>query len=256
MTDTFTRAQEKLFVALRQREQRTTRGLFLAEGVRLVEELVASPVPIQVAVVTPALEDSERGRRLAARLGEMTDVHRITEAALQRVAATDSPQGVVVIGQTPVSRFDDLDLGQRATGLLLDAIQDPGNFGTLVRSADAFGAAFVIALDGTVDPWNPKAVRATAGSAFRVPILSMNTAEATGSLRERHVRIIVADTTGQPPGERPDGALALAIGNEGAGVRDELRRAAGGTVGIPVRGAVESLNAAGAGSVLLYLLTR
>jgi tRNA G18 (ribose-2'-O)-methylase SpoU len=84
----------------------------------------------------------------------------------------------------------------------------------------------------------------------------MNTAEAIGSLRERHVRIIVADTIGEPPGERPDDALALAIGNEGAGVRDELRRAAGGTVGIPVRGAVESLNAAVAGSVLLYLLTR
>jgi TrmH family RNA methyltransferase len=143
-----------------------------------------------------------------------------------------------------------------ATGLVLDAIQDPGNFGTLVRSADAFGAAFVLALDGTVDPWNPKSVRATAGSAFRVPIFQSGTAEAIGQLRRQKVRLLVADSGGAAPGARGEGPIALAIGNEGAGVRPELRQAADGVIAIPVRGAVESLNAAVAGSILLYLLTR
>jgi TrmH family RNA methyltransferase len=256
MTQSLTRADERLFIALRQRDQRQERGLFLAEGVRLVEELVASQIPIEIAAVAPALEDTERGHLLAAALAARTRVRNVSAATLQRIAATEAPQGVVAIGQIPVARFDDIPVTGNATGLVLDAIQDPGNFGTLVRSADAFGAAFVLALDGTVDPWNPKSVRATAGSAFRVPIFQSGTAEAIGQLRRQKVRLLVADSGGAAPGARGEGPIALAIGNEGAGVRPELRQAADGVIAIPVRGAVESLNAAVAGSILLYLLTR
>jgi TrmH family RNA methyltransferase len=254
--DGLTRAEERLFIALRQREQREARGQFLAEGVRLVEELVASGLAIEMAAISPALEDTRRSQDLAAALGKATQVRRVPESTLRRIAATETPQGVVVMGRTPSWRLESLALDRTARGLILDAIQDPGNFGTLVRSADAFGATFVLALDGTVDPWNPKAVRATAGSAFHLPIVQASATEALALLRNRQVRIVVADMAGTPPDPNMEGPIALVIGNEAGGVREALRAAADAIVGVPVRGRVESLNAAVAGSILLYLLTR
>lgn len=256
MSDALARVEERLFLALRQREQRESRGLFLAEGVRLVEEILKSKIPIELVAHSPALEDSERGRALAMALAEHAEMRRVSAATLNRIAATETPQGVVVIGRIPRSALDTIPITANTTGLVLDRIQDPGNFGTLVRSADAFGAGFIVALDGTVDPWNPKAVRATAGSAFRVPILQAGIDEALLGFRSRGVRLIVADAEGAPFGSRGDGPVALVIGNEGSGVRQVVREAADARVGIPVRGAVESLNAAVAGSILLYLFTR
>lgn len=256
MSESLARAEERLFLALRQREQRESRGLFLAEGIRLVEELVAARIPIELVASSPALEDSGRGRELAGALAEHAEMRRVSAATLNRIAATEAPQGVVVVGRTPRHSLDTIPMTANTTGLILDAIQDPGNFGTLVRSADAFGAGFILALDGTVDPWNPKAVRATAGSAFRVPILQASVDEAIDQLRSRGFRLVIAAAEGAPFGTRGAGPVALVIGNEGSGVRQAVREAADARVGIPVRGAVESLNAAVAGSILLYLFTR
>jgi TrmH family RNA methyltransferase len=176
---------------------------------------------------------------------------------LRRIAATDAPQGVVIVARTPITELDQLDTGEDGTGLVFDAIQDPGNLGTLVRSADAFGARFAIALEGTVDPWNPKAVRSAAGSSFRVPIAQATIDRALDWLRSHSFRLLVADAAGTPVDSITRGQrTALVIGNEGSGVRAAVRAAAHTTVAVPVRGHVESLNAAVAGSVLLYLLTR
>ncbi|MGH7503638.1 MAG: TrmH family RNA methyltransferase [Longimicrobiales bacterium] len=255
MAEALTRAEERLFIALQQREQREQRRLFLAEGVRLVEELLASDLAVELAAVSTTLEDTPRGQALTAALSNATQIRRIAENTLRRIAATDSPQGVVAVGRMPSWSFDSLTIDANAIALVLDAIQDPGNFGTLVRSAEAFGAAPVLALDGTVDPWNPKVVRATAGSLFRVPVLQSAANDALTFLRSRRFRILVADSTGDSPGNQAgDGPVALFIGNEGAGVRESVRTAADAIVAIPVRGRVESLNAAVAGSILLYLL--
>ena len=159
--------------------------------------------------------------------------------------------------------------------LVLDGVQDPGNSGTLVRAAVAFGLDAVIVLEGTADPWGAKTVRASAGMAFRIPVIQARSGDTVAALRHAGVPLLVAAAVGAPVGAAPVGAapvgelgrksvggdvsegdFALAVGNEGAGVRDELRDAATSTVSIPMPGPAESLNVAMAGSVLLYELAK
>src|SRR5690606_15150059 len=138
---------------------RDEEGLFLAEGIRVVEELVGSGIPVRLAVVSPSAEESERGAALVRALGERAPVRRVSDAEFARLAATEAPQGVLAVAEAPKRELHDITPPDAATVLVLDGIQDPGNFGTMVRTADAFGADLVAALPGTVDPWNPKAVR-------------------------------------------------------------------------------------------------
>ncbi|MCI0433485.1 MAG: RNA methyltransferase [Gemmatimonadetes bacterium] len=252
-----TRAEEKLLIGLHQRAQREQRQLFLAEGVRVVEALLAAGLPIELAVASSALEHAERGQSLAVALGAAVELRTVPESVLARVAATDAPQGVVVAAHVPAASLEALEPGPRALALVLDAIQDPGNVGTLVRSAHAFGAAFVLALDGTADAWNPKAVRASAGSAFRVPIVHARTDAALAWLRSRRFQVLAADARGSDiAAVRRDDRCALAVGNEGAGTSEAVRAAAETLVAVPIHAGVESLNVGAAAVVLLHELSR
>jgi RNA methyltransferase, TrmH family len=282
------RREEKELRALRQRKAREEEGRFLAEGLRTVEDLLASPLAVRLAVVSSSLEDTERGRELRKSLEDKRiPVREVPEAELRDYAATETPQGIVCVADIPRATLDSLDPPHRAassstqgssaestdatnsTGsdataqalpstiiLVMDAVQDPGNFGTLVRTAEALGAAGVVALPGTVDPWNPKTVRSAMGSSFRVPIVETTWDELEPWLRGRGFAILAADAGGEPlPTERPARA-ALVLGNEGAGVSAETLARADRTVGIPIRGRAESLNVAAAGAILLHELLR
>jgi RNA methyltransferase, TrmH family len=242
---------------------RAETGLFLAEGVRLVEELLASPVVPHQAVITSSLEDTPRGAALAGRLRERMPVVEAAEHQLAAIADTAAPQGVAVVAAIPRWRLEDLPLAERELGVVLDGVQDPGNFGTIVRSADAFGAAWVCTLPGTVDPWNPKAVRSAAGSSLRVPIVETTQEQLKDYLSARGFRTLGADMAGAPVGtaghDGPAGGavrVALVLGNEGAGLRPETRSLLDGTVSVPVRRAIESLNVGVAAGILLYELSR
>jgi TrmH family RNA methyltransferase len=251
------RVEEKLLRGLQRRKNREESGLFLAEGVRVVEELVASDMTLHLAGVTPSLEDTPRGRALAIRLAERVRTERISEADLDRIAATDSPQGVVAAARIPVTMPEEIEFPARAGVLLLDAVQDPGNFGTLVRSADVFGVSAVVALPGTVDPWNPKAVRAAAGSSFRVPILQIDAAAGAAWLRAAAFHFYGADAHGRLiDAIVADARWALIVGNEGAGLSQEARTLVDELVAVPIPGRAESLNVSVAASILLYALTR
>jgi len=142
--------------------------------------------------------------------------------------------------------------------VVLAGVQDPGNLGTILRSAEAFGADGVVSLPGTVSAWNQKAVRASAGSVFRIPLIEMDADEAMENLREAGVKILA--TTGHmgDPADLVDlaGPVALLIGNEGNGIPANIARLADGVVTIPCPGPVESLNAAVATSILLYEASR
>lgn len=251
------RAEARRIEALQQRKNRARDGVFTAEGVRVVEELLGSRLVLRYVVAAPSLEDSERGRDLLARAGARTRVLRTTDLELRRLAATEAPQGVLAVAEMPVHTLDDVTLGARALVLVLDAVQDPGNLGTLVRSADAFAVAAVIALPGTVDCWNPKVVRAAAGSLFRVPVVYA-TAEATHTWLETHaVRAYAADAAGTDA--RAVGRVnraALLVGNEGAGLSAEARALAHDVLGIRMPGRAESLNVAVAAGILLYEFSR
>jgi TrmH family RNA methyltransferase len=249
--------RRRLLGRMRRRRQREREGCVLVEGVRSVAEALDAGADPLFAVVSPALAASEAGRALGVRLEAGCETAHVDDSELRTLADTDHPQGALLVCREP-SRDADL-LPTQGRVLVLDAVQDPGNLGTLVRSAVAFGLDRVLCLDGTVDPWSPKAVRASAGNAFRIPI-HMAAAEAVvAALDGERALVLVAAADGRPAREAFDteeSLTALVVGNEGAGVRDELRSVASATVAVPMAGPTESLNAGVAGSILMYEWTR
>jgi RNA methyltransferase, TrmH family len=247
---------KRLHALARPRERRET-GLFLVEGVRLAEDLLASSIVPTVAAISPSLEDTPRGRALAERLRVAVRTETVAEHELRGIADAEAPQGVVVAAEIPRHTLGDVPLSSRCVLAVLDAVQDPGNFGSIVRSADAFGAAAVITLPGTVDPWNPKAVRSAAGSSLRVPIVEATLDELLPFLREHRFRLLGADMGGADIGTlEPAGRTALVLGNEGAGLTEATRAVLDGTVAVPIRGNAESLNVGVAAGILLYMFSR
>lgn len=249
--------EEKELRSLQRRRMREREGRFLAEGVRVVEDLLASPLAVRWALASSSLEDTERGRALTREMERREiPVREVEEGEFATHAGTDTPQGVLAVADVPTWRLDDLLRGPPPrVVLVLDAVQDPGNFGTLARSAEALGAAGIVALPGTVDPWNPKAIRAAMGSSFRLPIVASDWPGAAAWLREEGFEIFAAAAGGEPVSPASE-RVALVVGNEGAGVSPEVAGEADRVVGIPLRGRAESLNVAAAAAILLYELTR
>jgi TrmH family RNA methyltransferase len=177
--------------------------------------------------------------------------------------ATEQPQGIAALVHPPAFSSDMLFRGQAPHAvapliLVLAGLQDPGNVGTLLRSAEAFAATGVLLLPGTASPWNPKALRASAGSAFRVAAIAASEAEALDLLAQHNIPAIAAVARDAAPIDAAPfaGPTALLIGHEGAGLSDTLITAAAHRITIPMPGNVESLNAAIAGSLLLYEAAR
>jgi TrmH family RNA methyltransferase len=243
--------------ALQGRRGRDDAGEFLVEGIRLAEDLLASPIVPRLAVISPSLEDSGRGRALADRLRAATTTLEASDADLGRIGTTETHQGVILAAATPTARLSELDLGAATLLIVLDAIQDPGNFGTIVRCADAFGASAVIALPGTADPWNPKSVRSAAGASFRVPVIMATFTDVRDAVRSAGGVVLGAAMDGTDVGELSELArpTALVLGNEGAGLSDDVRAACDALVAVPIRSA-ESLNVGVAAGILMYALMR
>lgn len=251
------RGEEKRVRGLHRRRTREREGRFLAEGVRVVEELLDAGVVLQLAVVSSSLEDTERGVRLRERLETATELRRIPDAELRRLADTATTQGVLVVARTPVTSLVDVVPRDGSVVLVLDGVQDPGNLGTLTRSAAAFGCDAVVCLPGTVDPWNPKSVRASAGALFRVPVVLASVAELDEWLSLHGYLLAGADAAGDSVLEDPfPERVALVVGNEGAGLSEGLRARSDRVVAVPMRGGTESLNVAVAGAILLYELMK
>lgn len=241
---------------LRLRKGRERRGLALAEGVRLVEEALAAGVPVRHALVSPALEATPRGRGLKATLARRKPpAEEVSEKVFDELAATEHPQGVLAVIEPPTWSLQDVKPGPRSPVLVLDAVQDPGNVGTMVRSAFALGAAGILALPGTAEVTNPKALRATMGGLFRLPYVTVDEKSLWDWSKEQGVQVLIAAMDGKPLREHR-GRLAIVLGNEGAGTRPSLDDWVDGRVGIPLREGAESLNVGVAAAILLYEVTR
>jgi TrmH family RNA methyltransferase len=250
-----TNARVKQLRAAFQGHARLSGGLVAIEGDHLLAEALRSGLVIKTVFV------SER-RELPRIVPRGVEVLRLTDEVFASVVETQSPQGVAALLVPTVRIFDDVMGGPTAPPLILIAagLQDPGNLGTLVRSAEAFGATGVLTTSGTVSAWNQKALRASVGSVFRMPVVAA-TADEIAELKGRGVRLIAAvgaDDFGVTAAQEMDftSACALMIGNEGAGLAAEWMELAEAQVTIPCPGAVESLNAAVAGSLLLYEASR
>ena len=252
-----TKADARLIHALKSRRGREKHGFFLAEGVRVVEDLVASGIDLEFAVVATHLGDNPRGAALHRALAAATPIRVSDERALGQVTETETPQGVLAVARIPQFALNELRIRADSVILVLDAVQDPGNLGTLIRSADAFGVAAVIGLPGTADFWSPKVIRSAAGAAFRRPLLNVAEEEAWQWLAQHDVAICGADMNGVPADElRLERAAALVVGNEGAGLQAGTRAHLTHLVSIPMRGDTESLNVAVAASIVLYEFSR
>jgi len=235
------------------RPGRDTNGLVAIEGPHLLEE--AARAGLRVACVFIA----EDAAALAGHLpvSGQTEVLIVPRALLNSAVETETPQPLAALVELPDWTWSHVLRGRAKLDplvLVLAALQDPGNVGTILRSAEAFGAAGIISLPGTVNEWNPKAVRASAGSIFRVPVLSATLDETLVNLRESSMRIFTTTVHGAEPADMIDltGPVAIIIGNEGNGVPHDVAVHANSRITIPCPGPVESLNAAVAASVLLY----
>jgi TrmH family RNA methyltransferase len=236
---------------------RSQGGLAGIEGPNLLEEALRAGLRVPCVFIAQEAKDPLGGVALLAE----TEVLMMPRELLDSALATGSPQPVAALVEPPDWTWAHL-LGVHKSAapliVVLAGLQDPGNLGTIVRSAEAFGADGVISLPGTVSAWNPKAVRASAGSVFRVPILAASEIEALEHLREAGVRIVATTVSGTDAGDIQilSEPVALLIGNEGNGLTTELIAKADVAVTIPCPGSVESLNAAVAASVLLYEASR
>lgn len=227
----------------------TEQGCCVAESFHLLEEALRSDCEVRVVLASDAVQSTIEShvRRLNG-----VRVVVIADGLFQEIAGTEAPQGVIALVQPPVWNLDELFRG-RSLAVALDGVQDAGNAGTIVRSAEAFGATGVMFLKGTVSPFNPKTLRAAAGSLFRVPfVFGLDAELAQAALRQKKLEVYAG-----VPGARKSLAqvdltrkCALIVGSEGWGVSDAFRGSAQ-ELAIPTTG-VESLNAAMAATVLLY----
>lgn len=241
---------------LTRRKAREKHQLFVAEGVRAVEELLRSSLTVRGALVAPQLLEAPRGTALAAQLRERgVTVEDVPANVFGSAADTESPQGVLAIGEVPQRSYLSVTSGWTGLVLVLDAVQDPGNVGTILRSAAALGVAATIALPGTVDLWNAKVVRSGMGAHFRHLAFSSTWDELDSFLREAGAAVFAADAGGEAvDGIDAPRRVALVVGNEGAGLSGEARARAQRIVAIPITSDVESLNVAVATGILLYSL--
>ncbi len=241
---------------LSRRKAREKHSLFVAEGVRAVEELLRSGLTIEGALVAPQLGTAPRGQSLRASLEAAgVEVQEVSEKDFRSAAETESPQGVIAIAAIPRQDLNTFEVGARCRVLVLDAVQDPGNVGTIVRTAAALGAAATIALPGTVDLWNPKVIRSSMGAQFVHPVFHASGTELSAFLDRARIELWCADAGGDPiTSESVPDRLAIALGNEGSGLSADVRAAAKRVVSLPIASNVESLNVSVAAGIILYQL--
>jgi len=247
---------------LQLKRGRERRGLALAEGVRLVEEALAAGVPIRAAAVSPVLEGSARGAALKDALAQAAvPLTPVDDRQLAGLADTEHPQGIIAVIDPPRWSWSHLQAVPGSAVVALDAVQDPGNVGTILRTAHALGAAGVVALKGTAELHNPKVVRGSMGALFRMPAFPATAEELLQWTVETGAGLWVADAAGTPIGQvlrEGNGLppLCLVFGNEGAGVGPGLTARAARRVAIPLARNAESLNVAVAAGIILYEVLR
>lgn len=245
---------------LTRRPFRTREGRFLIEGVRNVEEALATGWAVEEVLCTREAYAQARVRAVvAAAEARGIPVWEVGRSMLEEITTTVTPQGVAALAKQPTWSWEDV---LRTEGVplvvVVDGVQDPGNLGTILRTAAAAGASGVILLPGTVDPFNPKAVRASAGGIFRIPVVRAVDLEAVVELAAAGVRLLVADVAAGADlyGVDLTGPVAVVVGGEARGPGEGVRALRHTAVRVPMPGGVESLNVGVACAVILYEAVR
>lgn len=237
----------KAMKALHSRKGRKETGLHLVEGERLVFDALASG--LRTASVFVSAERPDLAERLS---GAGIPFETVSESVMAAVSDTDSPQGIIASAATP----DTTPPESYPAGLIvaLDRVQDPGNLGTILRTADAFGAKGVLLSEGCVDPWSPKAVRAAMGSTYHIPVWQGDLPTGIKKLNADGFFTVCGHLKGKEALPGLPEKRVLIIGNEANGASDEVSELAY-LYRLPMKGRAESLNAAAAAAILIYLMS-
>ena len=243
------------------RGERTEDGNCAIEGVRIVEEAIRSGLRFRAVLFKESAQNL--AERLLRQIGANVDTLLLPDSLFDGTVPSETPQGVAALVRLKeFSAEDVLERLQVGPVMVVVGLQDPGNLGTILRSAEAFGSAGVVLGEGTVSPLNSKVIRASAGSLFRLPVIAAKAAggleEISGKLRSQGVRLIATSShKGTPLDQaRLTGPSAIFIGSEGAGLPRTLMAQVDELVAIPHTAQVESLNAGVAGSIVLYEAAR
>ncbi|WP_246941041.1 TrmH family RNA methyltransferase [Bacillus pinisoli] len=238
--------QVKQWKKLQTKKERDKTDLFIIEGAHLVEEALK-----YTGIVVELLYAESFQLPYSWNLDGI-DLFLVTDDILHEIGDTETPQGVAAICRKPNVTLDN-DL---SSALLIDAVQDPGNLGTLIRTADAAGIDQIIIGDGTVDIFNSKVLRASQGSIFHIPISRGNLSEWIEKLKSSGHAVYGTSLEGAEPYQQVHhaGPFALIVGNEGRGVQKELLSQTTQNLYIPIYGKAESLNVTIAAGILLYYL--
>lgn len=247
-------------VKLRERRVRDATGLFLIEGYRELKRASDAAIAIAHCFICPELflgsNESTLIEQLAAR---GTEIITCAQHVFEKLSYRDRPDGLLGVAQQMRLSLNDLVLRKQQPLLIVaEAIEKPGNLGTILRSADGVGADGVIVCDRCTDIYNPNVVRASVGTLFSVPVVEASSDAALEWLRARNIAIAAATPSAQLEFTQADFAkpVAIAVGTEQLGLSEQWMRAADVQVRIPMRGVADSLNVATATTLLLYEVLR
>ena len=239
------------------RAELTSDGYCAIEGFRILEEAIRSGLRFRAVFFSESAVP--RAEKLLSQLGAQVETLLLADKLFSSAVPSDAPQGVAALARwKELSREDVLAKSPAGPILVIAGVQDPGNLGTILRSAEAFGAGGVLLGEGTVSPYNPKVVRASAGSVFRVPLARTKLSESLGWMKDHGLRLVgTASHKGTPLDQaKMAGPLAIFVGSEGSGLPRDLIKEMNDIVAIPQVPQVESLNVGVAASIVLYEVMR
>ena len=237
----------------------TREGWLAVEGPFLVEEALAAAPAVRTHSLLMAESGLAKFARLMEQLPTEAEAVQVPDRLFEQVAQTQNPQGIAALVELPSYDLDSILGGHDLLLLVACGLQDPGNLGTLMRSAAAFGASALLTLHETVSPFNPKAVRSSAGAIFHLPVLAgLTVNELVHRLRAARIRIVATDRHSPSPLDQADlrGSVAIMVGREASGLPPQIAREASLRLSIPIRPGMDSVNAATAAGVFLYEAAR
>lgn len=256
----------KYLLKMNKKRFREQEGKFVVEGARFVEEALASGWPVEGVIYSPGVLKSGRGADVvAAAASRNIKTIPVDENVMARLAGTEAPQGILALCGMKNRTLEEVAGLRKAGGgqqdillVVVDGISDPGNLGTIIRSAHAFGADGAVLLKGTVDLYNDKTLRSTMGSVFHLPVVQGAGAADLDRLIREGMFLLVGVPRGGAPVDRLDAfrPLGLVVGSESAGPSGEILSLPHQKVTIPMPGRAESLNAAVAASIMIYQVSR
>lgn len=239
---------------LSRKKNRYEGRVFIVEGIKIIEEAIKSGIGIRHILFSEDFLDSKEGSIFYEKIKYRDNIVKVKSSLFTSISDTENPQGIMAVCEFNIRDLSSINHSSKRSIMFLDGIQDPGNLGTIIRTADAFNMDGIILGEGCVDPYNLKVVRSTMGSIFRVPLyLTNNSLDSLRGLKDKGFKIYSTSLDGKVLYENDfNEKFICVIGNEANGVNSEILDISDKLIKIPMPGNAESLNAGVAASIIMY----